>query len=390
MKHLFRSLFQAVCFVFLALIGLEGGLWVFHQGAFGEPNFYEDDEELGLRLIPNSKMRLSYLGVTPYTDIRINDQGFRGGPHPPPGENDVVVMGDSLTFGLGVNLEETFPALLQEQLGGDSVFINYGVPAYQMYEMNILLERILQERQPHHVIYAITVGRFLGRMRTGIIERADFDNGWLIAGGKGNVQVPLPLPGAVMRHSQIVNLIRQTMRDPPRKEFTRRIVQLRHKELKEKGKAARDERTRLENRSWFELVGSDGRARSWSQLMPPLRDLKKIMEGRASDLTLVILPQDVVLHDESWKKYDLEPADMSLVQFLTEDLVASASALGFNVLDTSDAIRTAGPKTTLPRDWHLSTLGHQVVAKEIADHFAQTASGVQANPVKIPSSGGVF
>jgi hypothetical protein len=390
MRHLLRSLVQAVALVVLVLLGAEAGLWIFHQGAFGEPNFYESDETLGLRLIPNSKMRLSYLGVTPYTEVHINDLGFRGGPHPAPGEDDVVVVGDSLTFGLGVNNDQTYPVLLQQLMGGNSTVINYGVPAYRMHEMTLSLERILQEREPRRVVYAISVGRFLGRLPEAFSGRINFDNGWLIAGKTGNIQVPLPLPGFMMRHSHIVNLIRQNMRDPPREEFTRKIVQMRRMELHKSGINAKKERSRMESSQWFELMGSDGSPRSWSRLMAHLRDLKKVMAGRESSLTLLILPQDFVLHAEAWEKYGVKPTDMSVVQFLIEDLAASALALGFDVLDASSAIQAAGPTTTLPRDWHFSPLGHRVVAQALAEHFVQKSSGNQENAVKLPSGGGVF
>jgi len=124
--------------------------------------------------------------------------------------------------------------------------------------------------------------------------------------------------------------------------------------------------------------------------MAQLRALKKVMAGRESDLTLLILPQDFVLHAEAWEKYGVKPTDMSLVQLLVEDLTASATAMGFDVLDASSAMQAAGPATTLPRDWHLSPLGHQVIAKELDDHFVQKSSGNQQNSVKLPSGGGVF
>jgi hypothetical protein len=240
------------------------------------------------------------------------------------------------------------------------------------------------------VVYAISVGRFLGRLPEAFSGRINFDNGWLIAGKTGNIQVPLPLPGFMMRHSHIVNLIRQNMRDPPREEFTRKIVEMRRMELHKSGMNAKKERSRMESSQWFELMGSDGSPRSWSRLMAHLRDLKKVMAGRESSLTLLILPQDFVLHAEAWEKYGVKPTDMSVVQFLIEDLAASALALGFDVLDASSAIQAAGPTTTLPRDWHFSPLGHQVVAKALAEHFDQKSSGNRRNAVKLPSGGGIF
>jgi hypothetical protein len=387
MRHLFRSLFQAVGLVFLMLLGVEAGLWMFHQGAFGEPNFYAFDEKRGLRLIPNSKMRLAYLGVTPYTEVHINALGYRGGPHPPPGDDDVVVVGDSLTFGLGVNYDQTFPMLLQEQMGGNTSVINYGVPSFGMDEQTLTLEWVLQQRQPRRVVYPISIGRFLGKPRQSFVGSIQFDNGWLIAGEKGNVQVPLPLPGVLMRHSHIVNLIRQKMRDPIREIFTRKIVQMRYMDLYKNGKSAEKERSRVENSKWFELMGPDGTPRSWSDLTPQLRDLKKLVRGSESGITILILPQDFVLHTSAWEKYGLEPKDMSMVRLLIENFTASATALGFEVVDASGAIEAAGPTTTLPRDWHFSPLGHQVIAKTLGDHFRAQSSEATKIKVKAPSPG---
>ena len=378
MRHLIQSLAKALGLVLLVLLGAEAGLWLYTDGAFTEPNFYQHDDALRITLIPDSQMRLSYLGVEPYTTVHINSAGFRGEELPVPSTNEVVVIGDSLTFGLGVEYDQTYSALLQEHLGGNRTVLNLGVPSYLMHEQTQIVKQVLTERNPAQIIYALSVGRMLGGQTMPSGARFNFDNGWLIAGKTGNVAVPLPLPNSMMRSSHIVNLIRQTMRDPSREAFTRMIVEQRANELLAKAKRASDERARLQSVGWFELMGPDGSPRSWSTLLPELRSLKATMAGSDTQLTLLLLPQDFVLHEAAWDKYKMAPIDITAVQLLSEDLHATAQAIGLDLVDASDALRTAGPQTTLPRDWHFSPLGHQVIAQVLSEHLASTAH----NPVK--------
>jgi lysophospholipase L1-like esterase len=67
-------------------------------------------------------------------EIKINSQGFRG-PEPSrdPAVQRVIVLGDSITFGHNLALEETFPFQLQQQLstpGRNLEVLNFGVHGY--------------------------------------------------------------------------------------------------------------------------------------------------------------------------------------------------------------------------------------------------------------------
>src|SRR5262245_49846286 len=70
--------------------------------AFPHVNFYEPDATFGTRLAPHARMRIAF-GGNPATEIHTNARGFRGADWPNPGERDVLVVGDSQVFGLGVN-----------------------------------------------------------------------------------------------------------------------------------------------------------------------------------------------------------------------------------------------------------------------------------------------
>lgn len=67
-------------------------------------------------------------------EIKINSQGFRGPePSSDPARQRVIVLGDSITFGNNLALEETFPFQLQQQLssrGRNLEVLNFGVHGY--------------------------------------------------------------------------------------------------------------------------------------------------------------------------------------------------------------------------------------------------------------------
>jgi lysophospholipase L1-like esterase len=72
---------------------------------------------------------------------RINADGFRDGPYArrkPPGTFRIVVLGDSVAFGFGVQAEETFPKQLEQLLRvrlapADVEVLNLGVNGYNPY-----------------------------------------------------------------------------------------------------------------------------------------------------------------------------------------------------------------------------------------------------------------
>ncbi len=119
------------------LLGLAVGLVVAEglfrwrdRGAFPHLNLYVADPEVGLRLRPNAAQAVQFGGAA-VTSVRTNSQGYRGGEWPPPGDvatGEVLVLGDSQAFGLGVEETETLAALLARERGGS--VLNAGVPTW--------------------------------------------------------------------------------------------------------------------------------------------------------------------------------------------------------------------------------------------------------------------
>ncbi|HKY33688.1 MAG TPA: hypothetical protein VJV23_14250 [Candidatus Polarisedimenticolia bacterium] len=94
------------------------------------------DPRVLYRLLPGSSGL--YLG----TEIRVNSMGLRGPDRPiprPQGAWRVLVLGDSMVFGIGLPEEETLPAHLQRRIAPAEA-INAGVFGYNLPQQVSLLE----------------------------------------------------------------------------------------------------------------------------------------------------------------------------------------------------------------------------------------------------------
>ena len=141
--HLGRVLLGLVSLAF-ACAAIEVGLRLAGYEAlydvYSKPElFWQHDERLGWSLEPGARGR--YRGPRPFpiefdSTIEINSLGLRGPELPArrPGELRVLILGDSFVAGFEVEQPETFPALLEAQLGGRFQrplhVINAGVRGY--------------------------------------------------------------------------------------------------------------------------------------------------------------------------------------------------------------------------------------------------------------------
>ncbi len=161
-------------------LGLVATECVFRQrdeGAFPHLNVYVADAELGVALEPGRTQGLK-IGSNPTTQVRINAQGFRGEDWPAPGTDDILVVGDSQVFGLGVEANETFSAALAKETGRTA--LNAGVPTYGPLEFNRLLAKLLPERKPKTVVYVINLANDLFEASRPNQERHAVWDGWAV------------------------------------------------------------------------------------------------------------------------------------------------------------------------------------------------------------------
>ena len=97
-----------------------------------------------------------------------NDENMRRStPFPPkdPKRCRIMILGDSLTYGKGVSLEETYPAVLEELLSKEYAVevLNLGICGIQSEEILQILLRYAPQLRPDIVLYGMCQNDFLER-----------------------------------------------------------------------------------------------------------------------------------------------------------------------------------------------------------------------------------
>lgn len=176
-----RSLLRVLAGLTVGLGITEGVFWYRDGGAFPHLNVYMEDADRGVRLRPGATERVRF-SQNPITRVSINPEGYRGDAWPAPASmaDEVVVVGDSQVFGLGVEQGETFSAVMQASLGGKSVVLNLGVPTYGPREYTAVLEEALAKRPSKTVVYVVNLANDLFEATRPNRERHAVWDGWAV------------------------------------------------------------------------------------------------------------------------------------------------------------------------------------------------------------------
>lgn len=161
----------------LGLVATEYAFRVRDDGAFPHVNFYVADPQLGVRLQPGATMGFR-LGTNPRTTIHVNASGYRGADWPVPQSREIVVVGDSQVFGLGVEDHDTFSARLAERTGRP--VINAGVPTYGPREYLETARELLATRRPETVVVVLNYVNDPFELERPNSERHAVWDGWAV------------------------------------------------------------------------------------------------------------------------------------------------------------------------------------------------------------------
>ncbi len=157
-KRLKKIVFLFFLISTFGILGLETVL------VFSWPNFrsiIEFAPEVGFRLKPTSAA-IDYSTLA--KDHRLVNYfvGTLGERAPdedhktPPADRLILCVGDSNTFGQGVEYEETYPALLSKRLGRDVSVINFGVPGYNGFQILTYCKSLVDSLGPDLVVFQIS------------------------------------------------------------------------------------------------------------------------------------------------------------------------------------------------------------------------------------------
>ena len=170
----------------------------------------EPDPELGWTVT-----RRPEWGILERVPYRINRQGFRHGedfdsmPRKTSERHRVLVLGDSFTFGVHLQDNETLPAFLGQRLGPKWEVINLGVPGYGIDQMVLSYEKHHDSLQPDTVVLVFIdedIDRVFEAFRTldGLAKPSfDLEGGELVA-RKASERTILD---SLLHRSRIANVI---------------------------------------------------------------------------------------------------------------------------------------------------------------------------------------
>jgi hypothetical protein len=157
----------------------EAAFHVRDDGAFPHLNLYVADPELGVRLRPNTHQRLRSSPKNPVTSVRVGPDGLRGAGLPSPGDDEILVVGDSQVFGLGVEEHETASAVLGELVDGRAV-INAGIPTHGPLEYNAIVREMTRQRRVGTVVYVVNLVNDLFEASRKNVDRHAVWDGWAV------------------------------------------------------------------------------------------------------------------------------------------------------------------------------------------------------------------
>ena len=106
---LFSPWFRSMMVLPILLVACEFG---FRCASYDRVLLYERQGDLLFTPIPNQE----YVEKISLTHSTINDLGLRGGPVDLAGKHIILCVGDSVTYGYGVDDQHTYPAELQRAL----------------------------------------------------------------------------------------------------------------------------------------------------------------------------------------------------------------------------------------------------------------------------------
>lgn len=150
-------------------------------GAFSHLHIYQHDDVLGTTLVPGEGQWVAPAG-NPRTWVEVNDAGFRGEAWPAPKPGEVVIVGDSQVFGLGVENKHTTPVAVDRHLteSGWTHVLNAGVPTYGPDEYLQVADHVLGERPARDLVVVFNLANDLFELEVPNVDRHAVWDGWAV------------------------------------------------------------------------------------------------------------------------------------------------------------------------------------------------------------------
>ena len=301
---------------------------------------------LGFEMIPNQT------GYTLASHVRVNSLGFRGPElRTPRGTPRMFCVGDSMTFGVGVEDEDTFCSRLERQMASDwpqatPEAINMGVQRYYTFQEIDLLRLHAPTLRPEIVIMAV----FLNDL--GVRPSSDYTREYekereRAATALRNVAPQLYL---LIKNSALIVLLRDNYLAWGSRETSARHA--------------------------LQGIVTERDERDWRGVEQELSNLKELSDEYDFHSVVVFIPARSQVQNDLPKSV------------YPRRLIEHVQGLGMVTLNPLDAFRAhsrSGDDPYLAWNGHMSPTGHRIVAEMISTHLRQNrpdALRIAAGPLR--------
>jgi lysophospholipase L1-like esterase len=311
-------------------------------------------EELGYTLVPGARGSVTFFEFGSYR-FEINDHGFRD-DRLREDAFKILALGDSFTFGDGVEQRYAYPHQLESILASQTNLapvdvINAGIPSYDTRSELKYFEILSKSIRPGIVLVNILANDILSNL-----QRVDSEHYKSLSENKAPIVVErhgdsgvVPLPGALKKFLQNEShLYILTARG-----FHSVLLGL-----------------RLRNPVCYGLEvlpETDDVKSAWAQTKQLLAEFQSLAGSIGAELVLVHIPQNTefLTNDTSEeRKCDWQAA--------SRHLDAIARSLSLPMVSTFDALRRQGGEDLYyPVDGHLTSRGYRVVADVVASYLTK-------------------
>jgi len=350
---------------------------------YASPGLYVIDPKVGHRMKPGLRGVLGNFAEFT-TQVRINQLGIRGpeiGPRQP-GVRRLLVLGDSFTFGMGVEEKDAFPAQLAAELsrrGVPAEGINAGIGGYGVPDEVRWFEQYGREVHPDVIVLGIFTGNDLQDAAPDrppafvshgeLLDKAELSRSavfhWLYQHSQLFVLVKYSLPAPVDR------TIRRTLHMPEPSAI---------RGLREE-MALYDPR----NRPRAELGGVASEA--------AIRRLLALTQAEHPAIIALLLPSKLQADDVEWngalRQLGLAPSQVD--RTLPNEIFSGVLArCGVPMLDLTPILSAAlrhGEVDFFPKDQHYTVAGNRRIAREAAELIRARVEPPAAPRIHSPAAG---
>ena len=315
------------------------------------------DKRLGWRLKPHWTGRHEHFDFEAVYSI--NRYGFRGDFRETADKDEkaFAIVGDSFSFGLGVNDSDTFVKRLNSRAGQQHSYLNFSVPGYSTDQELLLVQQRVLVFHPDVVLLVVYLGNDLFDNELGFPLQANNAKPYFMLDGDGLALKNSPVPLETKPTERVkFDLSRVVMGDVDDGAgmLTR---QLRRFELFRLLETPFRKYPELSNH--FEDT-FDYRQRLFEAIV---KRLKSLCDRSDIELKIVLMPGRSFVQDPGTPSQQFQ-------DYLRNGILSMGERIEADVMDLAQHLRQryreSGEIVFFPNEGHLTARGHEVVAEYLA------------------------